>query len=196
MVLWRLLSCDIMRQKAREGNPVSRFKELFEADMHRYGQKGAKGYCRWFSYFLRKASTSRSSFMRRWYSFWYKVLCSGHGMEIPPSTVIGKGFYVGHPYNITISPAAVLGENVNVHKGATIGWENRGKRYGAPTIHNNVWIGINATVVGNITIGEDVLIAPNAFVNCDVPAHSVVVGNPCKITPKEHATERYVRYQV
>ena len=47
-----------------------------------------------------------------------------------------------------------------------------------PTIGNEVWIGVNATIVGKVTIGDDVLIAPNAFVNCDIPSHCVVFGNP------------------
>ena len=43
--------------------------------------------------------------------------------------------------------------------------------------------------MGKIPVGEDVLIAPNSYVNCDVPAHSIVVGNPCRIIPGECATE-------
>ncbi len=74
----------------------------------------------------------------------------------------------------------------------TIGQENRGKRKGAPIIGNSVWIGVNATIVGHITIGDDVLIAPNSYVNCDVPSHSVVFGNPCIVKSKENATEGYV----
>ncbi|MBQ0110710.1 MAG: serine acetyltransferase, partial [Oscillospiraceae bacterium] len=78
------------------------------------------------------------------------------------------------------------------HKGVTVGIENRGKRKGTPTIGNRVWIGVGATVVGKITVGDDVLIAPNSYVNCDVPSHSVVLGNPCKIIPRENATEYYI----
>ena len=96
-----------------------------------------------------------------------------------------------HPYNITVSPFAVLGKNVNMYKGSTIG-NNTGNPVGAPVIGDCVQIGINATVIGGITIGDDVLIAPNAFVNCDVPAHSVVVGNPCKIHHKENATQQFI----
>ena len=51
-------------------------------------------------------------------------------------------------------------------------------------------------VVGRIHIGDDVLIAPNSFVNCDVPSHSIVVGNPCRIIPRENATEGYVTFPV
>lgn len=50
-----------------------------------------------------------------------------------------------------------------------------------PTIGNEVWIGVNATIVGKVSIRDDVLIAPNAFVNCDIPYHSVDFGNPCII---------------
>lgn len=172
------------------------FKALFEGDMHRYGPKGAKGYSRKFSYYFRKASTCRNKILRLYYSYRFGRVSDKHGIEIPRDTVIGKGLYLGHPYNITINKKAVLGENINIHKGVTIGQENRGKRKGTPTIQNRVWIGINATVVGNITVGEDVLIAPNSYVNCDVPSHCVVVGNPCRIIPRENATEHYLNNPV
>ena len=74
----------------------------------------------------------------------------------------------------------------------TIGQENRGKRKGAPTIGNKVWMGVNSTIVGNITIGDDVLIAPNSYVNFDVPPHSIVIGNPGKIIHRENATQDYI----
>ena len=91
---------------------------------------------------------------------------------------------------------AEIGENCNIHKGVTIGQENRGPRKGAPKIGNSVWIGVNAAIVGKITIGDDVLIAANSYVNCDVPSHSVVYGNPCIIKQKENATESYVNNKV
>lgn len=47
-----------------------------------------------------------------------------------------------------------------------------------------------------ITIGDDVLIAPGAYVNCNVPSHSIVLGNPCKIIPKENATQGYINHTV
>jgi len=112
--------------------------------------------------------------------------------DIPYTVKIGKGLYIGHPYNITISKDAIIGENCNIHKGVTIGQENRGNRKGAPRIGNNVWIGINATIVGNIHIENDVLIAPNTYLNCDVPSHSIVFGNPCIIKSKENATIEYI----
>lgn len=89
-----------------------------------------------------------------------------------------------------------IGDNCNLHKGCTIGRENRGKREGSPTIGNCVSIGINSTVIGKISIGNDVMIAPNSFVNFDVPDHSVVIGNPGIIHHKENATEGYIRFRV
>lgn len=71
-----------------------------------------------------------------------------------------------------------------------------GGRRGAPVIGNEVWIGINAAIVGNVTIGDDVLIAPNSYVNCDVPSHSIVFGNPCIIKHRENATEGYINRKV
>lgn len=65
-------------------------------------------------------------------------------------------------------------------------------RQGTPIIGDCVWIGVNATILGKITIGNDVLIAPNSYVNCDVPAHSVVLGNPCIIKHCDNATENYI----
>lgn len=117
-------------------------------------------------------------------------------IEIPYSTRIGKGLYVGHPFCITINPNATIGDNCNIHKGVTIGQENRGKRTGVPTIGNCVWIGINSTIVGEINIGDDVLIAPNTFVNVDIPSHSVAFGNPCIIKHKDNATEGYINNKV
>ena len=114
------------------------------------------------------------------------------GLEVSPTAKIGEGLYLGHPYNITVGQDVVLGRNVSLHKGVTIGRENRGKREGCPTIGDNVWIGINATVVGAVHIGNDVMICPNSFVNFNVPDHSVVLGNPGVIHHRENATEKYI----
>lgn len=100
-----------------------------------------------------------------------------------------------HPYNITISPFATIGRNVNILKGATIGL-SLGKKPGAPTLGNEVYVGLNSTVLGGVTIGDDVMIAPNTFVNCDIPSHSIVIGNPCKVIPRENATKEYIFYKV
>ena len=99
----------------------------------------------------------------------------GWGNTRRNKTNIGSKLYIGHLYGITVNADDVIGRNINIHKGVAIRQENRDKRKGVPTIGNEVWIGVNATIVGKVTIGDDVLIAPNAFVNCDIPSHSVVL---------------------
>lgn len=142
-----------------------------------------------YMFWLRKHLASRGRFSR----FMMHRYSRRFGLEFSPNVTIGKGCFLGHPYNITIGDGAVIGDNLNIHKGATIGVENRGRRMGAPTIGNCVYIGVNATVVGKITIGDDVMICPGAFVNFDVPSHSVVLGNPGVIHHRENATELYSR---
>ena len=71
-----------------------------------------------------------------------------------------------------------------------------GSRAGSPVLGNCVWVGVNAVIVGGITVGDDVMIAPNAFVNFDVPSHSVVIGNPGQIHIKQNATEGYILNKV
>lgn len=134
-------------------------------------------------------STKRNIFRR----FILYKMSRKYGLEISIKAQIGKGLYLGHPYNITVAEGTQIGENVNLHKGCTIGRTNRGN-VGVPKIGNCVFIGINATVVGNVMVGDDVLIAPNSYVNFDVPAHSVVIGNPATIHHRENATERYVGF--
>lgn len=113
------------------------------------------------------------------------------GIEIPKSVVLGSGAKFIHPYNITINSKAVIGKNLTMLKGATIG-NTKGNNSGVPRIGNSVYIGLNATVVGGIIIGDDVLIAANTFVNFNVPSHSVVIGNPGVIHHKKRATDKYI----
>lgn len=165
--------------------------------MNRYWDldKQRKGSLPLYQYFLRKSQASTPP-GRHFYKVFLRLTTFLYKCEISSSVVFGEGLYIGHPYCITINPKAVFGKNVNIHKGVTVGQENRGKRKGVPTIGNEVWIGINSTIVGNITIGDDVLIAPNTFVNRDIPSHSIVFGNPCIIKPSDHATEGYINNKI
>jgi serine O-acetyltransferase len=105
---------------------------------------------------------------------------------------IGHGFYIGHFGTIVVSNNAQIGNNCNIAHGVTIGASRRGELKGAPTIGNNVWMGTNSIIVGKISVGNDVLIAPGAYVNFDVPDHSIVIGNPAKIIKKDNATKGYI----
>lgn len=168
---------------------MSTWKEYYNADLKRY-KKG--GDILSFLKTIRKAHFCHNKFLLFYYRWKLQKFRNRFGLEIPYTTNIGKGLYIGHPNSITINPKAIIGENCSIHKGALIGRENRGKRQGSPQLGNFVWVGINAVIIGNVTIGDDVLIAPNSFVNCDVPSHSVVFGNPCIIKHRDNATEGYI----
>lgn len=167
------------------------FKTMYSAGLFRYGNQ-CDLYTKFLLRFFRKSQTCDAPLLFWCYKALFQILAHKHQLEIYSRCNIGKGLYLGHAYNITINGKAVIGDNCNLHKGVTIGQENRGVREGSPTIGNCVWIGINATIVGNIKIGDDVLIAPNSFVNKDIPSHSVVFGNPCVIKKVNNATEGYI----
>ena len=77
-------------------------------------------------------------------------------------------------------------------QGVTIGQINGGAKDGNPIIGNNCWLGPFAIVVGKVSIGDGVLIAGGAYVDFDVPAHSIVIGNPGKIIPNHDYSSRYL----
>ena len=175
-------------------------KSKFAADLYRcYGEKGESLIQRLirpvelkYIALFRKTQACRFKPLKLYYTLRLKLMSYKTHIQIPARTKIGEGFYIGHSGRVIIHPEAELGKNMNIGTGVTIGYENRGKRKGAPKFDGNCWIGTNAVVVGNIRIGEDVMIAPLTFVNFDVEPHSIVIGNPAKIIHKENATEDYV----
>ena len=170
---------------------MSNFQELYNADIARYGGN-PELYIKIFLFLYRKAATVSFAPVKFSYKAMFRLRANRRGLEITANQQIRGGLYLGHAYNITINSKAKIGRNCNIHKGVVIGQANRGPRKGYPTIGDRVWIGINAAIVGNVTIGDDVMIAPNSFVNIDIPSHSVVFGNPCIIKHRDWATEEYV----
>lgn len=142
--------------------------------------------------FMRKYQESSNKIGKLFYKILFAHYRNKALVEISADIQIGEGLYLGHPFCITINPGTIIGKNCNIHKGVTIGQENRGKRKGCPVIGDEVWIGVNSTIVGAIHIGHDVLIAPNSYVNCDIPDHSIVFGNPCIIKSVDNATKGYI----
>ena len=106
--------------------------------------KQRKGQLPLYQYWLRKTQQSPNKVNK----VIYRVIQFFYKCEIPYQVNIGRGLYIGHPYCITINPKVIIGINCNIHKGVTLGQENRGKRKGAPVIGDFVWIGVNATIVG------------------------------------------------
>jgi len=107
------------------------------------------------------------------------------GIEIHPGATLGRKFFIDHGMGVVIGETAVVGDNVTIYQGVTLGGtgKEKGKRH--PTIGNNVVIGAGAKVLGSFTIGDNVRIGANAVVVREVPANSVVVGVPGRIVRQE-----------
>jgi serine O-acetyltransferase len=103
------------------------------------------------------------------------------GIEIHPGAVIGKRLFIDHGMGVVIGETAVVGGDVTLYQGVTLGGtgKDKGKRH--PTISNGVTIGAGAKILGNITIGENCRIGAGSVVLRDVPADSTVVGVPGRV---------------
>lgn len=101
---------------------------------------------------------------------------------IPPQVTIGEDFHIVHAEgSLSIHPDAIIGDRLGVMHNVTIGTNMRD---GAPVIGDDVFIGVNSTVLGAIRIGDRVRIAANTAVTTDVPADSIVAGSPARIVPR------------
>jgi serine O-acetyltransferase len=100
------------------------------------------------------------------------------GIEIPRSTVVGPGLFIGHFGGITISSQAVLGTGCNISQNVTIGLAGSGDSLGVPVLGDNVYIAPGARLFGKITIGNNVKIGANAVIYKSLPDNSVAVLDP------------------
>lgn len=173
-------------------------------DLYRY--EGRFSWFLFFRYFLFTPGF-RYSCIWRWTKsaskitkpFWILFLRHyqiKYGIQIPWQTEIGRGIKIGHWGHIVINPAAKIGHNFNIAQGALIGSSpaNNNKEAGSPLLGNNVCIGANAVVIGNITIGDNCIIAPNAFVNCDMPEDTIAIGNPGTFHHRTKASKSLIVY--
>lgn len=172
-------------------------KNILKKDLYRYdGETNFfKGYLiqKGFRYtFYLRIATITKGISYYFSKFILRQLVVKYGYEISEKTEIGEGLAILHLGGIAINKNAILGKNITIFQGVTIGGDV-GKRKGAPKIGNKVWIGANAVVVGNITIGDNVLIAANSLVNFNVPDNSLVIGNPAMIKPFYKINE-YIEY--
>jgi serine O-acetyltransferase len=127
----------------------------------------------------------RPRWLRMGFSLAYKILFAlvraASGTEIPCETRIGRGLRIDHSHGIVISGDAWLGDEVVLRNGVTIGLRRAGVR-GSPVIGHRVDIGAGAKILGTISVGDDACIGANAVVLCDVPANSIAVGIPARIS--------------
>ena len=107
------------------------------------------------------------------------------GIEIHPGAAIGKGLFIDHGTGVVIGETSVIGNDVTLFQGVTLGGTGKetGKRH--PTLGNSIVIGAGAKILGNITIGDNSYIGANAVVVKDVPPNSTVVGVPGRITKQD-----------
>lgn len=103
------------------------------------------------------------------------------GIEIHPAATIGERLFIDHGFGVVIGETTIIGNDVLIYQGVTLGGTGKehGKRH--PTVGNNVTIGAGAKVLGNITIGDNSNIGAGSVVIDNVPEHSTVVGVPGRI---------------
>mgnify|MGYP003301701881 CR=1 FL=1 len=103
------------------------------------------------------------------------------GIEIHPGATIGKRLFIDHGTGVVIGETTIIGDDVTIFHGVTLGGtgKEKGKRH--PTIGNNVLIGSGAKILGNIKIGNHTKIGANAVILKNTPPNSTIVGIPGKI---------------
>ncbi len=121
--------------------------------------------------------------LARWYS---QRTVRKTGIEIHPGATIGKGLFIDHGHGVVIGETAVIGDNVTLYQGVTLGGtgKEQGKRH--PTVGNNVMISAGAKVLGSFTIGENSKIGAGSVVLAEVPPNSTVVGVPGRVVKRDN----------
>lgn len=112
------------------------------------------------------------------------------GMQLPLDTRIGAGLAVAHCFGVVVNRNAVLGSNVTLFHGVTIGQgdeigPNGERKTYYPVIEDEVWIGPHAVIAGNVRVGKGSRIMAGAIVVKDVPPRSIVAGNPSSIVKED-----------
>jgi serine O-acetyltransferase len=122
-------------------------------------------------------------FLARWYS---QRTVHKTGIEIHPGATIGKGLFIDHGYGVVIGETAIVGDNVTLYQGVTLGGtgKEKGKRH--PTIGDNVMISAGAKVIGSFTVGENSKIGAGSVVLSEVPPNSTVVGVPGRVVKRDN----------
>lgn len=111
------------------------------------------------------------------------------GIEIHPGAQIGEGLFIDHGHGVVIGETAIIGDNVTMYQGSTLGGTGKehGKRH--PTVGNNVMIGAGAKILGSFTIGDNSKIGAGSVVLENVPPDSTVVGVPGRVVNQNTQSE-------
>lgn len=108
-----------------------------------------------------------------------------YGIDIPSNVIIGKGLKIIHFPSIIVHENVIIGENCRINNNVNVGSIGNGK-VGFPVIGNNVTIGASSKLLGDIKVGDNVLIGALSLVNKDIPDNSIVYGIPCKIKERKN----------
>lgn len=132
-------------------------------------------------------------FLARWIS---TIGRHKSGIEIHPGATIGKGLFIDHGMGVVIGETAVVGDNVTMFHGATLGGtgNEKGKRH--PTVGDNVTIGASAKILGNIYIASGTKVGANAVVLHDTKPNSTMVGIPAVEVKKNNKIINLTEYVI
>ena len=103
------------------------------------------------------------------------------GVDIHPGATLGRRLFIDHATGVVIGETAIVGNDVTMYQGVTLGGTGKGHGKRHPTVCDGVFIGNNANLLGNITIGENSRVGAGSVVLDDVPPNSTVVGVPAHI---------------
>ena len=149
-----------------------------------------------YTFIFRRAQNAQNLFSHFFWIVLLRISSYITQIQIPATTQIGEGLYIGHWGMIIINPSSIIGKNFSISAGSLVG-NSLGRKPGTPVIGDNVRMGQFSIVIGGVKIGNNVLIAPGAFVNFDVPDNSIVLGNPGRIIPRQDSPTRpYIVYPV
>jgi serine O-acetyltransferase len=115
------------------------------------------------------------------------------GVEIHPGAVIGRRFFIDHGMGVVIGETAVIGDDVMLYHGVTLGGTTnvRGKRH--PTLENGVVVGTGASILGPVVIGANSVVGAHAVVLTDAPASSLLTGVPATVRSRtRHTPDFYI----
>src|SRR5215469_412059 len=103
------------------------------------------------------------------------------GVDIHPAALLGRRLFIDHGTGVVIGETAIVGSDVTLYQGVTLGGTGKGVGKRHPTLCDGVFVGNNANVLGNITVGENSRVGAGSVVLSDVPPNSTVVGVPAHI---------------
>lgn len=133
--------------------------------------------------FAHKLYLKKHYFLARWVS---QRTVRKTGIEIHPGASIGKGLFIDHGNGVIIGETAIIGDNVTLYQGVTLGGtgKEKGKRH--PTIGDNCMISAGAKILGSFTVGENSKIGAGSVVLSEVPPNSTVVGVPGRVVKRDN----------